>query len=99
MMSNSTANGPARAHYPFGTVMGAMLLPARLQANDGLPTRVVSSAADQVSGGDVRIEICLLGNAFKDRTATLTVEVNGHDRNDRFRPWASACSTASSSAW
>jgi len=46
--------------------------------------RVVSSLPDQVSGGDARIEIKTLGNAFNDNTAIITVEVNGVDQSDKF---------------
>ena len=43
--------------------------------------RVVSSAADQVSGGDARIEISTNGNAYK---AQIQVLVNGYDQSGHF---------------
>jgi hypothetical protein len=47
---------------------------------------VVSSAADQVSGGDARIEIDTLGNAFNPKTATIRVWVNGEEQTENFAP-------------
>jgi hypothetical protein len=45
--------------------------------------RVVSSAPDQVTGGDARIEIAVRGNADKSRIRVL---VNGDDQSGHFSP-------------
>ncbi len=65
------------AGLPLGTL---------LANDDDARIRVVSSASDQVSGGDARIEISTLGNAYNPRTATITVLVNGDDQSDHFSP-------------
>ena len=62
------------------------LLAPPLEAADGDgKIRVVSSAPDQVSGSDTRVEIKTIGNAFNDRTARITVTVNGVDQSNRFK--------------
>lgn len=64
--------------------MAAVLAPAlQADANNGR-IKVVSSAPDQVSGGDARIEIRSLGNAFNENTMRITVEVNGVDQSHKF---------------
>jgi hypothetical protein len=75
----------------FGILLPALIIALacvpslQAGANDEI-IRVVSSTPDQVSGGDARIEIRTLGNAFNANTATITVEVNGVDQSDKFQP-------------
>jgi len=67
----------------FLLLVAAAFVPT-LQADSGDGRlRVVSSAPDQVSGGDARIEIKTLGNAFNEKTAIITVEVNGVDQSHK----------------
>jgi len=62
-------------------IVAVGLAPA-LQANsDDTRIKIVSSAPDQVSGGDARIEIGTLGNS---NHAKIFVMVNGEDQSDRF---------------
>lgn len=70
----------------FRSVMTALVIavgmvPALYANTDHERVKVVSSAADQVSGGDARIEIRTRGNAYK---AQITVWVNGDDQSDHF---------------
>jgi len=73
----------------FGVLLSVMFFaavmvpPLQAASGDGR-IRVVSSAPDQVSGGDARIEISTRGNALNDRTASITVLVNGADQSDKF---------------
>jgi len=60
-----------------------MVPPLQAASGDGR-IKVVSSAPDQVSGGNARIEISTRGNALNDRTASITVLVNGMDQSDKF---------------
>ena len=72
--------GPAFPALVFA--MLAAIAPQALPANnDQLTVAVVSSAADQVSGGDARIEIATRGNAYQ---AQISVLVNGEDQSDHF---------------
>ena len=58
------------------------VLPVAQANSDNERVRVVSSAANQVSGGDARIEIRTHGVADK---AQITVLVNGEDQSDHFQ--------------
>ena len=62
-------------------VFAVGMVPALYANTDNERVKVVSSAADQVSGGDARIEIRTRGNAYK---AQITVWVNGDDQSDMF---------------
>ncbi len=65
--------------------MGAVLVPvaagAQPPSDAGLSVEVVSSAADQVSGGDARLHISARDDI---RLSTVEVLVNGADQTDRF---------------
>ena len=58
------------------------IAPAAQANSDNERIKVVSSAANQVSGGDARIEIRTRGDANK---AQITVWVNGDDQSDHFQ--------------
>ncbi|TDG14244.1 hypothetical protein E2F43_10240 [Seongchinamella unica] len=64
-------------------VVGSTGASAKAQGASNLQQsiRVVSSWADQVSGGDARIEVTTRGNAKQSRVEVL---VNGEDQTDRF---------------
>lgn len=68
----------------FGVLLMAVTALQTAQADPDERIRIVSSAADQVSGGDARIEIRTVGNAFNENTAAIRVLVNGEDQSDRF---------------
>ncbi len=61
--------------------VAAGVAPALQAKPDNQRVGVVSSAADQVSGGDARIEIKTDGNAYK---AQIQVLVNGDDQSGHF---------------
>ncbi len=79
-------SNPTKTRSAISWLLTALLftcgMVSTLQANpDNQRIRVVSSAADQVSGGDARIEIRTRGNADK---AQITIWVNGEDQSNRF---------------
>jgi len=88
MKPNSPLSRFANINMLFlAAIITAATTLSTLQANDdNIRIQIVSSAADQVSGGDARIEIRTLGNAFNANTATISVMVNGFDQSDRFQP-------------
>ena len=65
-------------------IAAAMVSPLQADSRNNR-IEVVSSTPDQVSGGDARIEIKTLGNAFNVNTAVITVEVNGVDQSHMFK--------------
>jgi hypothetical protein len=80
----AVSRGPNRAFAAVLLLATAFCSP--LHADSDHRIRVVSSAPDQVSGGDARIEIDTLGNAFNEHATSIRVLVNGSDQSDRFAP-------------